>query len=198
MESESQKAGGGSQEKVSDKSGNNDSVAYETYKKVLGEKKHTQSKLQEMEERIKRYEHDKLEAEGKKDDVISSLRKELEKRDQETKELKSNFAWNTIESQIKNEASAKGCVNPNKLIKLLSKEEINGIEVDDHFRVNTDDLGKLIDNAKKEHSDIGLFSEKKVNINDVPGKQTDFKPKQKAYEDMTDEELEAELRKQEP
>jgi hypothetical protein len=196
MDNESQKASGGSHDNISDISAK-DSVSYESHKKLLGEKKNLQTKFEQMQAEIESFRQEKMSAEGKKDDVINSLRQQLEERTKEAKELKNNFAWNTVQTQIKNEASAKGCVNPDKLIRLLSKEEINGIEIDESFNVNHQDLSKLIENAKKEHSDIGLFSERKINVNDVTGKQTDFKPKQKAYEDMTTEELEAELRKQE-
>lgn len=196
MDNESQKASGGSQDNISDINVK-DSVSYESHKKLLGEKKGLQTKFEAMQAELNSFRDDKLSAEGKKDDVINSLREQLNISQKESKELKSNFAWNTVKTQIKNEASVKGCVNPNKLIKLLSKEEISGIEIDDNFNVNAQDLSKLIENAKKEHSDIGLFSAKIINVNDVTGKQKDFKPKQKSYDDMTDEELEAELKKQE-
>tara|TARA_R110002167_G_scaffold198805_4_gene401935 strand:- start:3471 stop:4064 length:594 start_codon:yes stop_codon:yes gene_type:complete len=196
MDNESLNASGNSQENISDVIVK-DSVSYESHKKLLGEKKGLQTKFEAMQAELNSFRDDKLSAEGKKDDVINSLREQLGVSQQESKELKTNFAWNTVKAQIKNEASAKGCVNPNKLIKLLSKEEISGIEIDDNFNVNTQDLSKLIENAKKEHSDIGLFSAKTINVNDVPGAQKDFKPKQKAYEDMTDKELDAELKKQE-
>ena len=193
---ESQKASGDSQTNVSDVNVN-DSVSYDTHKKLLGEKKNLQTKFEQMQAEIESFRQEKMSAEGKKDDVINSLRQQLDERTREAKELKNNFAWNTVQSQIKNEASANGCVNPDKLIRLLSKEEINGIEIDESFNVNRQDLSKLIENAKKEHSDIGLFSERKINVNDVTGKQKEFKPKQKSYDEMSVEELEAELEKQE-
>jgi predicted RNase H-like nuclease (RuvC/YqgF family) len=192
MVDESQKASGDSQHDIRDIQVK-DSVSYDSHKKLLGEKKALQTKFEHMQTEIESHRQDKLSAEGKKDDVITSLRKQLDDKSKEAKELKNNFAWNTIQGQIKNEASAQGCVNPNKLIKLLSKYQIGGIEIDDEFNVNVTDLTKLISDAKKEHSDIGLFSERKINVSDVQGKAP--KPKTKGFDDMTQEELTEELKK---
>lgn len=189
MDNESQNASGNSQDNISDVNVK-DSVSYESHKKLLGEKKNLQTKFEQMQTELTSFRDDKLSAEGKKDDVINSLRQQLKEKTTEAKELKTSFAWNTVQAQIKNEASAKGCKNPNKLIKLLSKDDIGGIEIDDNFNVNAQDLTKLIETAKKEHADIGLFSEKVLNINDVTGKQKVIKPKTKSPSDMTKEELE--------
>ena len=158
------------QAKVSDEQGektSDDKVAYASFKRAVDEKKRFQAELNKVQDKLKLHEQDKAQNEGRKDDVINELRKELgeTKKSLETKD--KSYAYNVLSGQIKTEALKQGCVNPEKLIRLLDPSELKGIEVDEDFFVNTDDLQRLIGKAKEEHSDIGLFKNKHVNINDV-------------------------------
>ena len=194
MVDESQNAGGNSQTDGGAAPEKKDVVAYDSYDKAVREKKAMQSKLQDAQEKLTKYEQDLLAAEGKKDDVIKSLRDQLEQSNSKLKETTSTFAWNTVQGQIKTEAKANGCVNPDKLIRLLSPEKLKAIEVDDNYNVNGDDLKRIIEEAKAEHSDIGLFSQRKATVHDVPGNAV-IDTKQVPMDKMTSEQIIAELKK---
>lgn len=147
-----------------------DVVAYSTYSKVMGTLKKRESELNEVRSRLEGIELEKKQAEGNKDEVIQELRNKLTDAEKAQQQIKHKYAWNTLEGQIKTAAVQQGCVNPDKLIRLLEEDDLKAIEVGDDFRVNSDDLTRLLEKAKKDHSDIGLFGKKNVNVNDVTPK----------------------------
>lgn len=147
-----------------------DVVAYSTYSKVMGTLKKRESELNEVRSRLENIELEKKQAEGNKDEVIQELRSKLTDAEKAQQQIKHKYAWNTLEGQIKTAAVQQGCVNPDKLIRLLEEDDLKAIEVGDDFRVNSDDLTRLLEKAKKDHSDIGLFGKKSVNVNDVTPK----------------------------
>lgn len=172
----------------SDESKKNDVVAYSTYSKVLGTLKKRESELDELRSRIDSIELEKKQAEGNKDEVITTLRSKLKEAEEGSKKLQHKYAWNVLEGQIKTEAIKQGCANPDKLIRLLSDDDLKAIEVDAGFNVNQDDLKRLIDKARKDNEDIGLFKNRSVNVNDVSPTKSPA-PKQKKVEEMTPSEL---------
>ena len=192
MEEQGQVASGETQEQVSDSQETKGSeVSYDSYRKLLGEKKKVQSELVALREKVETFEHEKLSSEGRKEEVIQSLRDQLSETKNALRETKQTFAWNSVESQIKQAAVNAGCVAPDKLVRLMGQEELKSLDITDDFRVNSDDLNSLIARAKKDHEDIGLFGKKKVNVNDVQGVN---KIKSKKIEEMSTEELVAKLK----
>lgn len=162
---------GANQEAVSDNLGG-DTVKYETFKKVLGEKKKRDEELTNLRARLESYEQEKLESEGKKDEVIASLRAKAEKFENELKQTRQNFVWNAVESQFKAEAQKHGCVDTNAFMKLIDRNELKSLEVTDDYQVNKDDLARLIEESKKQYSNLGLFAKKDIKVHDVKGKPT--------------------------
>lgn len=154
----------GGHENVSDNS-QGDNVAYETYRKVLSEKKKRDEELLSLRDQLKTYEQQKAETEGRKDDVISSLRKELDEYKSKLTNVQKTYAFTTIEQQIRQKAIESGCKKPDHLLRLLSNEDLGSIDVSDDFRVNSDDLTRVIDKSKKEFD--YLFKVERVNVSDV-------------------------------
>lgn len=171
---------------VENQENKNDSVAYDSYKKLLSEKKSVQAKAREMEERLKFLEQEKQQAEGNKDDVINSLRKELNETKDTLNKTKRTYAYTSIEDQIKAKATQEGCVDPSALVRLLDSEDVKSVDVGDDFRVNSDDLARLIDKAKKQTEHIGLFKKKDIQVHDV---KTPYRPASKGIDDMSTDEL---------
>lgn len=186
----------GSQEQVSDNSSGEDKVAYETYKKTLSEVKRERAEKRELLEKLQAIELEKQQANGDKDKVIETLRTKLNEVTTEAKKIEKNYVWNTIQGQIKNEAISQGCVNPDKLIKLMSKDDLSSVEIDDHFNVNRDDLTRLMDEAKKQHSDIGLFKSKKSEVHDVTSHNIPKTPV-KSKDELSKDEIKQQLRNME-
>lgn len=161
-------------------------------RELLAEKKSMATKIAEYESQMQTINDAKLEAEGKKDDVIASLRKQLGEATVNLSKKEKSYNWNTVSSQIKEAAIVKGCANPNKLLKLLSDDDLNSIEVYEDFSVNKSDLERVLEKSMKENSDIGLFKSKVV-INDVVPTNTINKTQPKPLDQASKEELLAKL-----
>lgn len=160
------------QEQVSDvpESKQSDLVSYESHRKLLGEKKRVESEARELKERLALYEQEKLELEGKKDEALTSWKKKAETYETELKQTKQKYAWNTVENQIKSHALEHGCTNTEVLMRLLDKDVLKGLEVDDNFQVDRKGITDLLEASKKQYADLNLFGKRKVEIHDVQGK----------------------------
>jgi len=155
-----------------------DKVAYETYKKILSEKKNAQTKLEEMKSELEKLRTEKLQAEGKKDELLEDYKTKYETAKKELTEKDQKFAWSKISSAIETEALKHGCLNTKKFLQLLNDNELSSLELDDNYSVNEQSLKSLIEQGKKEND---FLFKKNVSIADgQPGKASpdlDVKPK---------------------
>ena len=125
-----------------------DKVAYDTYKRVLGEKKKTSETLTAERRKREELESRLLEAEGKKDELVDALKKQLEsERETRTKE-REDFAWQVLGSQIRSAAQAVGCADPDLLLKV---GDFKSVSVNDDFTVDNDQLRIAIEDTIKKH-----------------------------------------------
>jgi len=162
-------------------------------KELLGLNKRLGTKVNELEDLVKNFQENKQISEGQKDEVIESLRGQLKTLKGELKDTKDSYNWNTVESQVKQAALKEGCVDAEKLVRLINDEEFASLEVNDKFRVNADDLTNLLAKAKKEN--VFLFEEGSANINDItPSTKLLKKEPAKPLEQMSAQEIEAQLR----
>src|SRR5690606_18176061 len=67
-------------------------VAYESYQKVLDEKKRAQAELRDLTERMKRLEDEKLRAEGNKDKLLERYQKRAQEAEARLKEKTMRYA----------------------------------------------------------------------------------------------------------
>jgi hypothetical protein len=171
-----------------------DQVAYDTYSRVLGEKKRTASENADLKAQLDAYKQNELEAKGQHTEVITSLRQQLSEEKAARTKSEKTFAWNSVVGQIKSEAVKQGCINGDKFVKLLGQDQLAGIEVGDDYKVNSEDMARIIADGIKENSDIGLFTKKTVNINNVNATGVS-KSAPKTMDQMTVAEIEAELLK---
>lgn len=163
-------------------------------RELLGERRVMASELAELKAQMKTINDEKLMAEGNKDEVITSLRGELDTIKKTSKEKEDAFNRNTVFSQIKEAAAKKGCKNPDALLKLMSTDDLNTIEVYDDYKVNTEDLNRVLEKTDKDYSEIKLFG-KSVKVDDLtPGSK--IVSSKKSLDQMSTAELEAELAKQ--
>lgn len=146
-----------------------DSVAYETYRRVVGNEKKLKSELSVLREEVERFRQEKLQAEGNNTEVIESLRKQNKELDEKLKKTTNNFGWKIVSSEIKSVAAKEGCTNPDKLLKLIDDEDYKTLPVGDDFSVDTDAIKALIEKAKVQNADIGLFkTTKAAPVDGVP------------------------------
>jgi len=166
-----------------------DKVDYESFKRAVDEKKRMQAERDELNDKVKKYEDDKLEADGNKDQIIQNLRKELAEKSNKLKSVETSTTWEKIENQIQSAALKAGCKNPEKLMRLLDDGDIKSLEVDKKIKIHPDDLNRLIDKAKSEND--FMFGKGTVRISD--GQPTN-EVKQKGLKDLSESEKK-ELRK---
>lgn len=145
---------------------NSDTVSWTSHKKLLAEKKRRDEQLAELQSKLDAFEQKKMEGEGKKDDVIASLRKQNEELSRSVKKKDAEYSWNVVSSQIKERAIQDGCTDASKLLRLMEQEDLNAVEVDESFRVNGKDLEVLMEKAKKENP--FLFKKATAPVSDLP------------------------------
>lgn len=161
-------------------------------RELLGINKKLSSKVSELQEMVESFNQDKQISEGKKDEVIGKLREEVRALKSELSDTKDSYNWNTVESQVKSAALKDGCVDADKLVRLLDEDDFATLEVDSKYRVNQDDLTSLLNKAKKENG--FLFSQGSANIDDLtPSNKKIERSQGKPVDQMTSEEIQAKL-----
>lgn len=135
----------GAQESVNDAK---NSVQYDTYKRVLGKLKSREKANTDLEERLKQLENEKLEAEGNKDQLIDSLKKEVMEHKTKLKSTVGTVATTQAMNAIVEEAVKAGCNSPGMVKKFLS-DKIGGLEFDEAFNPDREQVRALIEEAKE-------------------------------------------------
>lgn len=171
-----------------------DKVSYESFQKVLGEKKKTQARLaenqQELEaikEQLEAMNQDKLQAEGKKDELIKSLQSKVQELSGQVKEKDSQYGWTLVQSKLKEEALKQGCKRADVFMNLLvaEKDELATVRVGENFEVDSESVKSLVERAKEKYQDIGLFGQPTPAVHDaVPNSE---KPKKDLSQMSTNE-----------
>ena len=124
----------------------NDKVSYESYQKVLSEKKSVQAKLAEMEAYKNQIEQEKLEAEGKWKELAQTNKKLAEEFKDKNFKLVKNVADKTIKSQFKSISEKLGCVDPELAYMACSFEDL---EVSEDFELDQLKLESKIQDLTK-------------------------------------------------
>jgi len=102
-------------------------------RELLGKTKKLKDELAEMQEWKRQQELADQERKGDLQGVIESLREENSKLKTEKGEVQKNYAFTTFSEQNKRAAAKEGCTNPDKLLKLMTAEQMKSVEVDDSF-----------------------------------------------------------------
>lgn len=135
-------------------------------KELLSKYKREQAEKERLLEENRTFKMADQERKGNTDAVIKALREENLALKTEKKQNKQEKAFATFSSQVKDLAKKRGCANPEKMFKLLGKEEMASIDTDENFNINADDANRLIDQLIAD-DDIGLFKSADVNVNTV-------------------------------
>lgn len=170
-----------------------DVVKYETYKKVLAEKKSRDERLSQMETKLKAYEQRDLEHKGNYEEVVTSLREQVSDLQTQVKSRDEAYVMSKVESAIKTKALEAGCVNPDKLMRLLDNERIRSLEVNDKYEVSAQDVDYLITEAAKDND--FLFKKSKANVVDGSPVDKPYQAAEKSVDKMSQNELEDEIRR---
>lgn len=148
------------------------------------------SRAKELEEKLQEYELREQEQKGNLQDVIAKLKDENRGLKQSVAQSQVSFAEGKIEDAVKTTAAKLGCTDPETFYRLLDRTDIDMIELDDKFRVNSEDVNGLVDKYRKNYEHLGFFN-RKVNVVDgTPNsKPLNERPKQKPLTEMTQDEL---------
>jgi hypothetical protein len=150
-------ANGGNQETIKD------TVAYDTHRKLLGEKKQVAAALAEAQARLEALEQDKLSSEGKKDELITKLQKATQEKEEKLKKVVGAFQYRAVSNKFVEKAKAEGCIKPDKLMALADLSSVE-VDVENDFAVSEESVTTIIENLKKE---VPFFFQKgTVNILD--------------------------------
>ena len=125
-----------------------DFVKYETYKRTVAEAKKMREQLEAERARSTELEQAKLAAEGKKDELLESYKKQLQEKDAKLKETYGNFAYASVKAQIVEQAAQMGCIDTAKLMKHV---DFDSLDIDDQtYLVDGNQLKHSLDSLKNE------------------------------------------------
>lgn len=147
-----------------------DKVAYETYRKTVDEAKKAKARVDDLAKKLKEYEDEKLQNQGKSQELIESLRSQVKDKETKLQNVVGSFAHKAVSSHIREEALKQGCLDVDLLLK-AGADEFGKIEVDaeNGFSVNGDDLKRFFETTMTKHP--MLFKKPGPNFHDgTPGK----------------------------
>ena len=131
----------GNPAQVSDVPEKKESVAYETFSKLLGEKKKLQSEMSEMKAYKDQLEAEKLQAEGKWKELAENNKKLADDFKSKNLNIVKNVSEKAIRSQFMREAEKLGCVDAEIAMKACSFDDL---EVTEDFEFDNQKLvGKI-------------------------------------------------------
>lgn len=138
----------GKTEQISDQPEKKDSVAYETFSKLLGEKKKLQSEMSEMKAYKDQLEAEKLQAEGKWKELAENNKKLADEFKSKNLNIVKNVSEKAIRSQFMREAEKLGCVDAEIAMKACSFDDL---EVTEDFEFDNQKLvGKIQELTKSK------------------------------------------------
>lgn len=143
---ESVASGAENQEQIPSKT---DKVAYETYQKVLAEKKARDKAVDDLAAKLKEYEQKDLEAKGKTTELVDSLRTQVKEKEEKLGKAVQAFARKALEAELAKEAQKYGVSDLELLLKVgdLSTIEVNP----EDWSINQDDTKRFFETAMTKH-----------------------------------------------
>lgn len=164
-------------------------VSYDSFRKSVEAEKNARKRAQELEAKLQEFERRDMESKGDYEKLKQSLLQENETLKQTLKKKDESYLWERVTSGIKTESLKAGCTDPDKLIKLLDKNDFLSLQSEaDGYTLKQESLKSLVEKAKKEN--FFLFPTQKVEINDGVPKSKIDKQQSKPIGEMTKEELE--------
>lgn len=178
-----------------------DTVAYDSYKKVLGDVKKWKSRFQETEDTQKKlqqqlqsYEEEKMQQSGKMDELVVSLREQKLQLERKLQEKDSLYGLVQTQYAIKEEAAKQGCTDTDVLMRLVDKGTLSGIELEEGYRPRTEQVRELVEEIKKKTDHLSLFKKEPIRVHDAPVRGIAAQ-ESKSLKDMDMSQLEGMLKK---
>jgi hypothetical protein len=162
-----------------------DKVAYSTYQKVMGELKRAQKMLDEVKAKEEAEKAEKLAAQGKHEELIQQLKRDLEKERTDRGQDKKKFMSHLFTNQVKSLAMKAG-VNQEALDDIVRVGNWGEVEFDEeNLAVKPETIQQELARMQKEKS--YLFSKQANPPKDV--QLSNGKPVAKDPKEMSSDEL---------
>jgi len=166
-----------------------DSVAYETYKRTVGEVKKLKSELDGFRQKEAEREQAALSEQGKYKEALDAATKKQKELEITLKEKEKVFARNIFTKEAKSVALQMGAM-PEALEDIVKVGNWSDVEIDDKFEINSDQLKEAVSRLQKEKP--FYFKKDSSSPRTVDSRTTSVK--QKDNEDLSIEEIKARLK----
>lgn len=138
-----------------------DFVAYETYRRAVGEVKALKAKLNELLAQKEAEEQQRLSEQGKWKEKAELLEKALREKDERLNSIVSTFARRVFEESAKQVAQEVGA-RKEAVQDILRVADFSDVEVTEDFTVNRDQLKAKLEALSKEKP--WFFEQKKPSV----------------------------------
>jgi hypothetical protein len=139
--------------------------------KALKDLQRYKARVKELEEKSQNLEQEKMLAEGKKDELISTLQKQLNETKSKQSETQKAYAWDKVQGWLKTKAATSGVIDGgavDKFVSLIDLKGRNPFRDDTTFALEETVLSQVFDDAKKEMP--YFFGKPGPNVKDItPG-----------------------------
>ena len=120
--------------------------------------------------------------------MLASYKSRINELEGTIKNERKQFAWERISTGIQTEALKLGCKHPDLFIKSIEDTELDGLQVEDGYKVNAESLARIVESKRKKYPD--LFAAKRIDMHDsTPVSRLETAP-QKNINDLSKEEIE--------
>lgn len=124
-------------------------VSYDSYAKLLGEKKSKDAKLNELQQRLDAVENERLAEQGKYKELNAKLMEEKKQLADSFGGKLKNVGMTICKQQFAMEAARLGCVNTDDAFALF---DLNKYEIGDDFRIKDDELKAALSEMQRTKS----------------------------------------------
>ena len=162
-----------------------DAPNYEWHRRVLSENKKYKSKLSDVEDRLKAYEERELEQQGKYQDLVKALREENSKLKSAVDERDQVYSWSKRSESLKHQAEREGCHQAEHLLRLMSDEQLQSIEIDDDYNPVQEDIVRVISEFKANPEFDYLFKKRAPSVDTVTPNSKFVKDAPKTLKDLS-------------
>mgnify|MGYP003423246107 CR=1 FL=1 len=166
-----------------------DSVAYETYKRTVGEVKKLKSELDGFRQKEAEREQAALSEQGKYKEALDAATKKQKELEITLKEKEKVFARNIFTKEAKSVALQMGAM-PEALEDIVKVGNWSDVEIDDKFEINNDQLKEAVSRLQKEKP--FYFKKDSSSPRTVDSRTTSVK--QKDNDDLSIDEIKARLK----
>lgn len=112
------------------------------------------ARARELESATQTLEQEKLMAEGKKDELINQLQKQLNETKAKTQDMQKTYAYDKVQGWLRTKAVTSGIINDggavDKFVSLIDLNGRNPFRDDSTFQLEENVLSQVFEDAKKE------------------------------------------------